>query len=341
MGNSPNRYIRYFLTTLTLPARVAQRLYAPLGTEMSLGEYVRLNQRFVDLFAHKKRRTISETYTPAVERKPFNFESKSRSEKEGYFQGLEEIQVDEEDADTIDLLARDLKVLHYSQASSNLQAYQDSLSKENLKDDRIRTSKYLKPRHLYWRLLVRSIHTIFLSILALPGLIFWTPIFIVAGRQAYFTAHSGPTIDVYDEVAQTKLLYGLGSGLIVYTITLTWSWYSSRGIIFTSIGVPLLMWFTLRWIEDILSAARSARSIFRMLVVGRKRLEELREVREGLYGRVVEVATGRLGLPRDARELIQTSRGLRNRLGYFSVKRRRKKDWNEVLRLYDVTGYAE
>jgi hypothetical protein len=28
-------------------------------------------------------------------------------------------------------------------------------------------------------------------------------------------------------------------------------------------------------------------------------------------------------------------------LGYFSVKRRRKKDWNEVLRLYDVTEYEE
>ena len=146
---------------------------------------------------------------------------------------------------------------------------------------------------------------------------------------------------MYDEVAQTKLLYGLGSGIIVYVLTLTWSWYSSRGIFFTSIGVPLLMWFTLRWIEDILSAARSARSIFRMIVVGKKRLEELRTVREGLYVRVVEVATRRLGLPRNAEELVQTKGGLRRWLGYFSVKRRRKKDWNEVLRLYDVTDYAE
>jgi len=70
-------------------------------------------------------------------------------------------------------------------------------------------------------------------------------------------------------------------------------------------------------------------------------LEELRVVRKGLYERVVEVATGRLGLPGDAWELVKTSSGLRKRLGYFSVKRRRKKDWNEVLRLYDVTDYAE
>jgi glycerol-3-phosphate O-acyltransferase / dihydroxyacetone phosphate acyltransferase len=101
------------------------------------------------------------------------------------------------------------------------------------------------------------------------------------------------------------------------------------------------MWFTLRWIEDWLAAARSARSIWRMLCVGGKRLEELRGVREGLWERVMGVAVGRLGLPREARELVVSKRGMRRRLGYFSVKRRRKKDWNEVLRLYDVTDYAE
>lgn len=90
-------------------ARAAQRLYAPLGTELSLGEYVRLNQRFVDLFAHKKRRTISSTFTPRVEHSQFNFDSKT-SETEGYAQTPPQIKVDEDDADTIDALARDLKV---------------------------------------------------------------------------------------------------------------------------------------------------------------------------------------------------------------------------------------
>jgi len=184
-------------------------------------------------------------------------------------------------------------------------------------------------------------HTTLLALIALPGLIFWTPIFIVARRQAYYTARSGPTIDVYDEVAQTKLLYGLGSFLLVYSITLIWSWYSARGVLFPAIWVPLLMWFTLRWTEDMLSAARSTRSIFRMICIGRKRLDELRDVRDGLYIRVVEVATGRLGLPRDSRELVKTQKGRRRWLGYFSVRRRRKKDWNEVLRTYDVTDYAE
>ena len=185
------------------------------------------------------------------------------------------------------------------------------------------------------------LHTLILSILALPGLIFWTPIFIIARRKANQTAHSGPVIDVYDEVAITKLLYGLTSGFAVYILTLGISWYTSHGVLFVSLGVPLLMWFTLRWIEDILSAARSARSIARMIALGRDRLEELSLVREELYERVVDVATGRLGLPRNAEELLENKGGLRRRLGYFSVKRRKKKDWNEVLRLYDVTDYAE
>ena len=222
-----------------------------------------------------------------------------------------------------------------------MKAYQSILDHEKLKDDRVRTSKYLQPRHLYYRLLIRSLHTLLLSLLALPGLVFWTPIFIVTRRQAWYTARSGPTVDVYDEVAQTKLLWGLGSGLLIYLSTLVYAFVRGRGVVFTSVGVPLLMWFTLRWIEDLLSAARSARSILRMLRLGKERMAGLREMRDGLYQRVIEVAVGRLGLPRNAEELVKTKRGLRRRLGYFSVKRRRKKDWNEVLRLYDVTDYAE
>jgi len=319
-------------------ARTAQRLYAPLGTRLSLGEYVRLNQRFVDLFAHKVKSTSSILLTPKPESQEFNLEftsSNNISEGSSFAHTPDEITISPADIESIDTLAKDLK------------EYQNALSSNLLKDDRIRTSKYLKTRHLYWRLLVRSLHTLLLGIIALPGLIFWIPIFVVAGRQGRRTATSGPLVDVYDEVAQTKLLYGLGSGLVVYFMSLGWSYTFSvhkYWMLFTSIGVPLIMWFTLRWIEDMLSAARSARSIFRMLVIGRAKLEELRVLREDLLERVMEVAVKRLGLPRDAEELVASGKGgglMRRRLGYFSVRRRRKKDWNEVLRTYDVTEYAE
>jgi glycerol-3-phosphate O-acyltransferase / dihydroxyacetone phosphate acyltransferase len=153
---------------------------------------------------------------------------------------------------------------------------------------------------------------------------------------------SGPLIDVFDEIAQTKLLWGLGSSLLVYISSLTLSWlFVPWDIRVVGIGVPVLMWFTLRWLEDMLSAARSALSILRMITLGRIRLAKLSDVREGLYERVVGVATQQMGLPRDARELCSGGEARRRWLGYFSVTRRKKKDWNEVLRLYDVTDYAE
>jgi hypothetical protein len=93
-------------------ARVAQRLYAPLGTDLSLGEYIRLNQRFVDLFAHKRRRTSSlNILSPTVEKKEFKFDSDAPiSDAPTFVEIPEEINIDDDDAEDIDLLAKDLKV---------------------------------------------------------------------------------------------------------------------------------------------------------------------------------------------------------------------------------------
>jgi hypothetical protein len=82
-----------------------------LGTNLSLGEYIRLTQRFVDLFAHKKRRHKSAQLSPVLEQKQFDFNSSSSSSShEGFIQGPEEIDVPEHHAASIDLLAKDLKV---------------------------------------------------------------------------------------------------------------------------------------------------------------------------------------------------------------------------------------
>jgi hypothetical protein len=85
---------------------VAQRLYAPLGTELSLGEYVRLTQRFVDLFAHKRRRTRTETEDVGyvVEKG-----EEGRSPVE-FFDSPGEVTVAQEQFETVDRLAQDLKV---------------------------------------------------------------------------------------------------------------------------------------------------------------------------------------------------------------------------------------
>jgi len=100
----PHKHHSRPVEELTCAARVAQRLYAPLGTELSLGEYVRLTQRFVDLFAHKKSRLSS----PVKERKS---SFGNTAEHSGFVQGPEDVMVEEDDdGESIDALARDLKV---------------------------------------------------------------------------------------------------------------------------------------------------------------------------------------------------------------------------------------
>jgi len=89
-------------------ARTAQRLYAPLGTNLTLGEYVRLTQRFVDLFAHKKRRTLSSGLTPSIEQAQFDFSTT----RDSYAEIPDEIHIPSQETATIDALARDLKVPH-------------------------------------------------------------------------------------------------------------------------------------------------------------------------------------------------------------------------------------
>ena len=87
-------------------ARTAQRLYAPLGTNLSLGEYVRLTQRFVDLFAHKRQRIPSTGLTPKIEQKQFDFSTR----KDSYAEIPAEIHIPSQEVAEIDTLARDLKV---------------------------------------------------------------------------------------------------------------------------------------------------------------------------------------------------------------------------------------
>lgn len=98
------------------------------------------------------------------------------------------------------------------------------------------------------------------------------------------------------------------------------------------------MWFTLRWLEDCLSSLRAAIALLSMLAIGKRRLKEIRKQREDLKERVVRVAVERAELPadpdvfvKDARERRVKERGGKvGRLGYFSLRRRRKKDYNEV-----------
>lgn len=119
---------------------------------------------------------------------------------------------------------------------------------------------------------------------------------------------------------------------------------------FTAVVVPLLMWITLRWLEDAIAAFRAFTALTRLLRVGEATAREMRDVREDLYAKVKDLAVGTLGLPEDpekhfmergGREKGRVRGKLESGAKYFSVRRRRKRDWNETLRLYDKVDYPE
>lgn len=130
-------------------------------------------------------------------------------------------------------------------------------------------------------------------------------------------------------------IYGLLSGTIVWLLV-TLVTFPLSGLTFFIF--PFFMWFSLRWLEDCLSSLRAAIALLSMLAIGKSRLREIRKMRQELYERVKRVAVERAELPEDIEVFVREAKERRakerggkvGRLGYFSLRRRRKKDYNEV-----------
>lgn len=195
-------------------------------------------------------------------------------------------------------------------------------------------------------MVVRLPMSLTLLCLSLPGLVLWLPIFVTTWIAVHNFKKTGPIFDVYDELAQYKLTYGLISGLIVWGLCIL---FTLPFAMITTVAVPLVMWMGLRWLEDAVASFRAFAALGRLLAVGKPTLTKLRAQREDLYGRVMSLAINELGLPEDPIAYFSSSGGKekgRIRQGswqgstkYFSLRRRRKRDWNETLRLYDVADY--
>lgn len=199
-------------------------------------------------------------------------------------------------------------------------------------------------------MLVRLTWAIILFSISLPGVLLWTPIAITTFIAVRKFKRTGPIWDTWDEIAQYKLVYGLISGLLVWTASVVLTF----PVAFITIwAVPVVMWLSLRWFEDAVSAFRAFVSLARLLRMGRKHLGELRATRDNLYPRVMDLAVNTLGLPSaPEKHFTEGAAGQRDKgrivgpwaskTKYFSLRRRRKRDWNETLRLYDqVDDYPE
>lgn len=106
-----------------------------------------------------------------------------------------------------------------------------------------------------------------------------------------------------------------------------------------------------RWLEDAISAFRAFVSLLRLLLAGSTTLAKLGETRKGLHERVRELSMKSMQLPQNPEDHFSSSGGRhKGRVGsttweystkYFSLRRRRKRDWNETLRLYDVVDFPQ
>ncbi|KAG6920274.1 hypothetical protein DXG01_005043 [Tephrocybe rancida] len=284
-------------------AKLAARIYAPLGTRMSLGDHVRAIRSFLDALR------------PADGHEP-------GTTSDG----------DDEDIQELTRLRDDLK------------AYQDQLSQWGIKDDRIR---HPLPRHtILSRMIIRFLWSMALFTLSFPGLLLWLPIFVTTFYAVHNFKKTGPIFDTWDEIAQYKLIYGLFSGLLVWFAAVILTWPIAP---FTVILVPAFMWMTLRWFEDAVSSFRAFNTLWRLLRVGKPTLRSMHDRRQDLHSRVMNLAHS-IGLPQDPESyFVEVGGKEKGRVNgswdstrrYFSIRRRRKRDWNETLRLYDKVDYPD
>lgn len=137
------------------------------------------------------------------------------------------------------------------------------------------------------------------------------------------------------QIAQTKLVYGFGSGFVVVAACVLLTLPLTPVNIFV---VPMFLWLTLRFLEDLTSSLRALLALLRLLLLGKRQLLMLRSMRDELRERVERVAVERAGLPRDASVFVRSrerrwravglgrlEEGVKAWIGFFDPRRRRKK----------------
>ncbi|KAG0377961.1 hypothetical protein BGX24_005050 [Mortierella sp. AD032] len=308
---------------------VARKLYAgDLGTRISLGQYVRLTQKFVSAFGQHKQESLKEKQD--LER--------SKQENGGS---------DGENSDSLEThqpikMSQDT-ALKINELVTDLAEYQDQLDFYHLKDYRIKQGKP-PVKVLLGKLFQRLLLACLLSTICIPGLVLWAPVFIAVKYQERKIRQKGPLEDNLDEIAQYKLMI---SAFFLPVIWGFWVMMTFPIALFTGPGIVVLMWLTIRWLEDLIHNAKSMLSLLRLMFMTEDAMYSLRDCRHELANRVQDFAVQVLQLPEDPEELVKENKtkkadsGWMGKLSgsYFSIKRRRRKDWNEVMRLHDVSHY--
>ena len=222
--------------------------------------------------------------------------------------------------------------------------YQSELYQLQIGDDLIR--RPLSRPVILYHMMLSSSWASFLFFISLSGLALWLPVAITTFCAVHNLKKTGPAEHTWIVIAQTKLFYGFTSGLCVYAVAMAFTWPNFAA---TLVAVPVMMWMSLRWFEDAVSAARAFLGLGRLLYVDPETLSRLRASRSDLHRRVVHLAVDGLGLPTDPETHFVVCGEKDNGrvvgrwatyINYFSVVwRRRKRSWKEILRLYERFDY--
>ncbi|CAG8436162.1 9489_t:CDS:2 [Diversispora eburnea] len=319
-------------------AHTARKLYSGhLGTRISLAEYVRLTKDFINALDKAKVKIESNSESD-------NSENDSNDDSTGNLNDIENAEEKDiivERIDSGDLLQvyneekekEKVENIDINLLARDLTVYQDLLDSIGIKDYRFSYPKPLSTLNLTGRIFFRIIGTIILATLAFPGWILWAPVFI-AGKYKEYQIRKLPLEDNFDEITQYKIIIAL---IFLIPIYIFFLFMTFPFIMVTSWLMPLIMWLTIRWTEDFFQAFRSCLSLTKLLFLPEEEYDKIKSVREDIRKRVQILAVNELGLPDNPEKLITKSRP--RGMGYFSIKRRRKKDYNEVLRLWDVSSY--
>ncbi|PKK80812.1 hypothetical protein RhiirC2_723478 [Rhizophagus irregularis] len=315
-------------------AHTARKLYAgELGTRISLSEYVKLTKKFIDL--------LSKVKTDEDDDNSECSDNNNNLPNGNSLLDKKEIIVERVDAGNLlsvdNLEVQNEKISHkgidLAILARDLSAYQDLLDSHGIKDYRVSRPTPLSKSSLIFRIYLRIIWAFILASLSFPGWILWSPIFIVVKYKEY-QIRKLPIEDNFDEIAQYKLLI---STILLIPIYFVICFFTFPFILITSWLIPLLMWLTIRWTEDFFQTVRSCLSLTKLLFLPASEYSAIHTMRENIRVNVKELAVHEMGLPENPENLI---RKIRPRgMGYFSIRRRRKKDYNEVLRLWDVSAY--
>ena len=234
----------------------------------------------------------------------------------------------------------------------DLTAYQNAIEELQVKDQRISRPRASRVWYL-WCMLMRLMQTCVLVLPAAAGVVMWFPIFYLCKYHERHVMQRKKKPTHVDEVAQYKIMTGvilLTPIIGLISLLLTWVFCSSLvQMLWVCPLVTGYMWLSIRVIEDLFAAVRSLRALKTLMLLTPERHEELQtyewrahvsthacptrtrthRMRANLVARVSRRAhiCGKLRPP------AVTKHGFWFEvISKFDPRRRRKKDWNEVLR---------